>query len=738
MKGTTVAAAVSFLILSLVSCQDRTVGNGLDYVDPNIGGVSVLLQPTRPTVQVPDRMVRWSPSRPDLLDDQIYSFPLTLTSHRQESVFGFLPVADGACEEGKLLGYKQIYDNEVTRPFKYSSTLEGCRIEFAPGERSGVLTVSFDTRSSGNTFLLKTINRAGSYAFDEQDGSVTAEASFSGMKAYLYAETDVRMACRPLSDGMRDIALTPVDPADRISLRYGVSFIDADHARNNLEKEIQDFNLDRVASEAESVWASKMDLIKVSGGTEAQKRLFYTSLYRCFERPVDINEHGAWYSSFDNQVHESDKPFFTDNWMWDTHISLEPLHTILDPETEEQKIESYLEMYRQCGSMPSFAVIFGDWPAMTGNYAAVWMADAWAKGLRFDLDTALEGLEKNSLDATLIPWRNGPRTAIDDFYNENGWYPALHPGEKETIPEVDTNWERRQAVSITTAFSYADWAVSRLAAAKGDTAAVSLFRKRAQFYKNVYSPEHGMFWPKDKDGNWIEGLDPRYMDRMYYTENNAYTFMWDVKHDLYALFDLMGGIDEAEKKLDEMFHIQIGMSKFDFYKILPDATGMVGQFAMGNEPSFHIPYLYDYMGAPWKTQKRVHQLIDLLFADTSMGIPGDEDGGGMSSFVVFTMMGFFPVTPGIPVYAIGSPFFETATISLPDGKQFTVKALNYSPKNKYIQSAKLCGKPLDRAWFTHEELTAGGVLELVMGPEPDKEWGSDRSNLPPSSIDYKQ
>ena len=240
-----------------------------------------------------------------------------------------------------------------------------------------------------------------------------------------------------------------------------------------------------------------------------------------------------------------------------------------------------------------------------------------------------------------------------------------------------------------------------------------------------------MFWPKDKDGNWIEGVDPRYMDRAYYTENNAYTFQWDVKHDLYGLFDLMGGPQEAEKKLDDLFRIPLGMAKFQFFTYLPDATGMVGQFAMGNEPSFHIPYIYDYLGSPWKTQKRIHQLIDLLFADTVSGIPGDEDGGGMSSFVVFSMLGFFPVTPGIPVYAIGSPFFEEAAISLPDGKTFTVKARGYSEENKYIRSAKLNGKPIDRAWFTHEELMAGGTLELSMSPVPCKEWGSKL--LPPGS-----
>ena len=295
-------------------------------------------------------------------------------------------------------------------------------------------------------------------------------------------------------------------------------------------------------------------------------------------------------------------------------------------------------------------------------------------------------------------------------------------------------WERRQAVSLSTVFSYADWATAQLARELGKADDEKLFLDRAAFYKNVYRPDKKMLWPKDKDGNWIEGVDPRYMDRAYYTENNAYTFQWDVKHDFDGLFALMGGREQAEKNLDDLFRIQLDKPKFEFFKILPDATGMVGQFAMGNEPSFHIPYIYNYLGSPWKTQKRIHHLIDNLFADTVSGIPGDEDGGGMSSFVVFSMMGFFPVTPGIPVYAIGSPFFDEITITLPDGKSFTVKAKNYSKENKYIQSARLNGKALDRSWFTHEELMAGGVLELAMGPLPNKDWGRD--NLPPSSIGW--
>lgn len=709
--------------------------SGLKYVDPEIGGVSVLLQPTRPTVQVPNQMIRWTPGRADLLDECISSYPLTMTSHRQQSVFGFLPLPADT-DPSAWWSAKQICEDETNTPYSYEADLDGCSISFSPSKKSGVVQVSFD-KPEGGLIRLSVLNRHGSYEPIHRSAAVrdllfevTGQEQFHGVTAYTFIQFDSPVEFKEEKGQAVVLATT----AKTVRMRYGISYISKDQAKANLDREIPGFDLEKVKADAKKAWEHSIGLIEAEGGSERDLRLFYTSLYRCFERMVDVSEYGSYYSAFDHQVHQSELPFYNDNWLWDTHISLEPLQTILNPAQEEDKLRSYVEMYKQCGDIPSFAVIWGDWPAMTGNYAAVWMADSRAKGLNFDIETAYKGLKENSLENTLLPWKNGPRCVLDDFYNENGWYPALHPGEVETVPEVNLPWERRQSVSLSTAFSYADWATAQIARELGKTEDEALFLKRAAFYKNVYRPDKGMFWPRDIEGNWIEGVDPRYMDRAYYTENNAYTFQWDVKHDLEGLIELMGGPEEAGKKLDELFRIQISMSKFKFYDILPDATGMVGQFAMGNEPSFHIPYIYNYIGTPWKTQSHIHFLIDHLFNDTVMGIPGDEDGGGMSSFVVFSMMGFFPVTPGIPVYAIGSPFFDKTSINLPNGKKFTVKAKGASEGKKYIQSARLNGKPLDRSWFTHEELTAGGTLELTMGDKPCKTWATD--NLPPSSINY--
>lgn len=709
------AAAALLPVFSL--CRPGTP-DPLACVDPNIGGVSVLLQPTRPLTHLPGQVIRWTPSRADLLDETIGDYPLTLTSHRLHSVFGFLPLP-AAAADGQWWTDKQLCEVEKTTPYRYDATLQGCSISFTPGRKSAMITVSW-TGGEGGLLRFRPINSAGSFALID-DHTLAGEEAFAGLKAYCRVEFDhpVRVA-----DARPDGSLLLSADAPELRVRYGVSYIDADQAEDNLHREIAGWEFDSLSRNARDIWSETLGRIELDGGTAAHRRMFYTALYRCSERMVDISENGRYFSAFDKSIHSSDTPFWTDNWLWDTHIALEPLQMILNPAQEEQKIGSYIEMYRQSGAVPSFATIFGDWPAMTGNYAAVWFADALSKGLQFDVEAAYEGVRHNALEETMLPWRNGPRCSLDDFYDAHGWFPALWPGEKETEPRVDTGWERRQAVSLSTAFAYSDWACARLAASLGRIEDERMFMERSQWYRNVYRADKGMFWPRDKEGRWIEGVDPRYMDRAYFTENNAYTFQWDVKHDLEGLFSLMGGHDAAEHLLDTLFRIPIDMPKFEFYSILPDATGMVGQFAMGNEPSFHIPYLYDYTGSPWKTQRLVHRLVDQLFSDGLTGVPGDEDGGAMSAFLVFTMMGFFPVTPGLPEYALGSPFFPLVKLHLPDGKTFTIRAKNFAEDRPYVTSAVLDGKALERPFLTHSELMAGGTLELTMSEVPDTSWGA--------------
>jgi predicted alpha-1,2-mannosidase len=707
----------------------------VEYVDPTIGGQGFLLEPTRPTVHLPNSMVRVYPVRKDQLDDQIHSFPLTIISHRLGELFSIMPF-DGTLA-ASAWNKPAAYDQETTTPYYYSTRFDDSLIqtEFTPTERAGYFRFTFP---SGKPVILFA-NRLPGELNASDDKTISGIEHFNNMQAFFYGEFSAPVEVKSSKDGdkMR-LAVSAAAGQKVLEFRYGVSFISVEQARKNLQKEIPAWNFDKVKSNAKECWNETLGQIKIEGGTEAQRRVFYTSLYRCSERMVNITEDGQYYSAFDHKVHQDTRSFYVDNWIWDMYRALQPLQVLLHPEMQADEIQSYVRMFEQSGWMPSFAVLWGDHACMTGNHAAAWIADAWAKGVRnFDVKKAYEGVRKNSLEATILPWRNGPKTSLDDFYNEHGYMPALHPGEKETVPEVHS-WEKRQAVAVTLENSYDDWCVAQLAKASGNDADYPLFIKRAGFYKNVFRQDKNSVWPKDSDGKWIEPFDPKFSGGMggrdYTTENNAYTYDWDVQHDLQGLFELMGGRVKAEAKLDQLFREGLDRSKYEFWAKFPDASGLVGQFSMGNEPSFHIPYLYNYLGAPWKTQKRIRMLLETWFPDTLLGIPGDEDGGGMTAFVVFSMMGFYPVTPGVPVYDIGSPVFDRVTIRLHNGKTLRIVARNNSKNNKYVQSIRLNGKPLHQIWFKHADIVNGGELELQMGNTPNKMLGTNPTGFPPSSM----
>ncbi len=457
---------------------------------------------------------------------------------------------------------------------------------------------------------------------------------------------------------------------------------------------------------------------------------------------INISEDGKYYNGFDGKVHDDGGvPFWTDDWIWDNYLALHPLQIILNPKAEEEKLASYIRMYENSEEkwMPTFPCVFGDAHCMNGNHAAVMFADALSKGIQFDVEKAFEGMKNTVLNETMIPWRRAPKTELDDFYHEHGWFPGLHPGEKEPVAIV-SDFEQRNSVAVTQAASYDDWSIAQLAKSLGKEDDYTFFLNRAYNYRNLFNKETGFFHPKDKNGAFIEPFDYIFSGgigaRAYYDENNAWTYIWDVRHNISDLINLFGGNQPFIQKLDQLFVEDLKLPKWQYYAVHPDATGNVGQFVMGNEPSFHIPYLYNYAGQPWKTQKRIRMLLESWFRNDLMGIPGDEDGGGMTAFVVFSQLGFYPVTPGIPVYTIGSPVFTKSTINLDNGNKFTVEAKNTSWSNKYIQSATFNGEPRNHSWFTHDELIKGGTLVLEMGDRPNKEWGVD--SPPPSAKDMQQ
>jgi predicted alpha-1,2-mannosidase len=699
----------------------------VEYVDPTIGNVGILLVPTRPAVYLPNSMVRVYPMRADALDDRIESFPLTINSHRMDELFSIMP-GDGR---------PAAYDQEKTTPYYYSTRFDESliRTEFTPTARCGYFRFTFpDGRASvvlGNRMPGALETKGGTI--------VSGEERFNNMKAYVYGEFSEPAAFRVEYLGDKSRVTITASDAKTLEFRYGISFISVEQARKNLREEIPAWGFDAIETAAKARWNQTLGGIAVEGGTESQRKVFYTALYRCYERMINITEDGRYYSGYDHQVHEDARTFYVDNWLWDTYRAHEPLQTLLNPDMEADKIQSYVRMYQQSGIMPTFAELTGPYACMNGNHAAPWFADAWFKGVRnFDLETAFEGVRKRSLEGTHIPWRLGPKGPLDEFYDAHGYMPALRPGEKETDPLV-TPFEKRQPVPVTLENSFDDWSIAQLARALNMPQDEKLFLSRAANYKNLFRADKALMWPKDGEGKWIEPLDPKFGGGMggrdYYDENNGYTYTWDVAQDFNGLIEMMGGTAKAEANLDQLFREPLGRSKYEFQAKFPDSTSMVGQFSMGNEPSLAIPYIYDRLGAPWKTQKRLRMLLESFFTDTLQGMPGDEDGGGMSAFVVFSMMGFYPVTPGIPTYDIGSPVFEKTTIHLKNGKDFVIFAHHTSRENKYVESIRLNEKPLNQVWFRHADIANGGTLDLIMGDTPNTSLGASVDSFPPSSID---
>lgn len=704
----------------------------VDYVDPYIGNISHLLVPTFPTVQLPNSMLRVYPERADYTSEYVNGLPVIVTNHRERSAFKLSVTSDGTLRPVIPV----TYDNEHLTPYGFSVDLQDGAIhaDYAVSHQSAVYRLTF--REGEPTVLLS----SGDGALALNDRLVSGWQTVSGQtRVYVameFEQTPVRSGAlsrgritERRSDEGKNVCIGLQFKEKEIRIRYGVSFISTEQALRNLRRETDTYDVEKTAAEGRRIWNETLGRIAVEGGTEKQKTVFYTSYYRTFERPVCMSEEGRYWSAFDNRVHEDEgTPFYNDDWIWDTYRAAHPLRAVMDRPTEEAVLASFLRMADQNGTgwAPTFPEVDGDSRRMNSNHTIATFADALAKGLDLDVRKACKASYGALQHKTLAPWCGNAAGELDRFFWENGYMPALAEGEEETDPNVHS-FEKRQPVAVTLGTAYDSWCMARLAEAAGDPVLTSLADKAASFYKNLYNPATGFFHPRDARGRFIEPLDYSFSGGMgareYYGENNGWVYRWDVQHDIPGLIALMGGPEAFVSKLDETFATPLGRGKYEFYAMLPDHTGNVGQFSMANEPSLHVPYLYNYAGAAWKTQKRIRQMLDTWFRDDLMGVPGDEDGGGMTSFVVWSSIGLYPVTPGKAEYAIGSPLFEKAVLHLSNGNTFTVEAPGASRDNKYIRSATLNGRPLEKPFLDHAALMAGGKLVLVMGNEPNKNWG---------------
>ena len=700
-------------------CLSAGAKEPVDCVNTEIGTISHLLVPCFRTVQLPNSMLRFLPPHRDFTVDRVGPLRLQNPAHRSGGVFRCHPYS--GAERVPPKDWTGTWDQEHATPYAYDVVIdsEDVRFSLVPTERAALVTFEFRRADPRHAVVFEGCEAEvdmESFAFSLQD---TFRGRAGSAPVYLVGEFEPQPVSSTNAAGR---LVFEFDPSVRtIRLRYGVSYISAGQAAANLKAEISGWDPAPIAAAGRRAWNAKLGKIEVEGGTEDQRTVFYSSLWRTYERMVNITENGR-YRGWDGQVHDAEGvDQYTDDWIWDSYRAHHPLMVLLEPKAEAAKLTSYIRMARQNKEkwMPSFPELDGDHHCMVNRHVAISFYDAWVKGIRgFDLAAAFEAMDRTERTESLVPWYRGPLTELDRFHLEKGYFPALRPGEKETCPAVDTNWELRQVVSVTQGSSYDAWALAGIARILGDAANADYYAKRAKNYEKLWHPESRFFRPRDAEGAFIEPFDPVRCGgrgaRNYFTENNAWTYIWDVQHDLPRLRELLGGPDGMARRLDEMLNAGVG-DRVRYVADMPDgSTGMMGNFTMANEPSFHIPYLYNYAGQPRKTQKFVRKTLDAWFRNDRMGMCGDEDGGGMTAYAVFSMMGFYPVTPGLAEYQIGSPVFTKVTMHLDGGVDFVLSAPAATADAKYWEKATLGGKPLVGTVLPHAAILSGQTLKLEM------------------------
>ena len=753
MRTTFAIFIVSFIALAS-SCVYSPPKEPVDYVNPNIGTIGHLLVATASMVQLPHGMVQigqnpYPPLADRYLADRISGFSVRALPKYTTKPFSWIMATTGAPRINPN-DYASGFDHDFEKVTPYYSwiLLEDYDIEAAMTVTQHSSFYKFKYPKSSESNILMNNNQCVRVVGNNCIESV--EAVDSTQTAYYYAIfskpfksyitwKDSLISQDVKQEGLDIGALVTFNTSqdEEIMVKIGVSFIDMEQAKRNLEMEIPAWDFDKVKNDGREIWNNALGKIKIEGGTDKQKTIFYSALYRVMlgSQTLDRSEYGRYYSRLDKQVHDTEgHAFYQVGSNWGSHHSLFPLVLLLEPEIQNDIMRSYIRMQDE----GDWLVNSGGYRNMIGRHEVATITDTYMKGFRdFDIEKAYEAMKRNSKEATMLSRHIGKDwrlNELDKVYLEKGFYPAKPSDQPEWVKEVGFG---RQSVALTLENCYDDWCMSILAKELGKEDDYKYYLNRAYNYRNVFDTKSGFMRPKTADGKWIEPFDPIWSGgqggRDFYTENNGWNYTWYVLHDPQGLINLMGGQEPFVAKLQQMFETNVPLyKKYDFLKQYPDMTGWIGMYSHGNEITWHIPYLYNYAGKPWMTQRRIRQILDLWYGDGPLGFCGDEDYGEMSSWYILSAMGFYTVAPGRPVYDIGSPLFEKSTIDIGDGKKVKIECRNISAQNKYIQSASMNGKELNRAWFTHEELMQGGTLLLNMGPRPNKGWATDIENLPVS------
>lgn len=729
------------------ACEDgHEYDSPADYVNPFIGTAGH--GHTYPGAMVPFGMVQLSPdTRKDswdgcsgyhYSDDRIYGFSHTHLSGTGVGDYGDIRLMPWSGNKDTLLDmYRRgslpyarfSHDKEEAGAGYYEVEFEDMdvEVELTVGRRSGFHSYEYEGGQE-RFVLLDLFEGATTDKILGLELNIVNDHTLSGLKrskgwskdqyVYFYAvfscnfEDVTVMENGRILDGnaftsMEDLKaiLAFAGDTEKLMVKVGISAVDIDGARKNLESEIAAWDFDGMQEQAFGAWDAELGKIKVQGGTEAQRITFYTALYHSYLAPYLYSDVDGRYRGHDMGVHQAnDHEVYTVFSLWDTFRALHPLFTITQQERSVDLVKSMLDMYDKGGLLPVWELAANETWCMIGYHSIPVIADAYMKGIRgFDVEKAYKAMKKSSMQD-----REGLK-----YYRQYGYIPADLDGS---------------SVSKTLEYAYDDWCIAIMAKELGHEEDYRDYMQRAQYYKNLFDPQTG-FMRGRMNGMWVQPFDPVEVNFML-TEANTWQYTFFAPQDVGGMMQLLGGQQEFCNKLDEMFNASTEMSG----RHQSDITGLIGQYAHGNEPSHHMAYLYNFCGEPWKTQELVRRIMDEQYSALPDGLCGNEDCGQMSAWYVLSAMGFYPVTPGTDYYVAGSPIFDKVTIELENGNTCVIEARNNSIDNKYIQNASLNGKALSRSYLYHQEIIDGGHFVFDMGPKPAEEWGTGPGNIPVTEI----
>jgi len=745
----------------------------VDYVNPLIGTGNSPLPDylggnasgnTFPGATMPFGMIQWSPDTENAFgkeergsylyaDTAIRGFSLTHLSGPGCPVFGDIPfmpfvgnIKTSPSTDPQAYVARFSHAKEQASPGFYEVTLEsGVNVKLTTSTRTGLGVFTFPASSPSTMLINAGRNATGVNDTELQitnakqiSGYVTsggfcgarnkyklyfiAEFSHAFAESGMWKDANISREARSIKGAGTGAFLTFDTTQDRsVEVRVGISYLSVKNALLNLATENRGLDFEALRRRATTRWNEALSSITLTGGTDAEKQVFYTALYHTLLHPNTFSDANGEYAGFDDRVHRSPgHTHYTNFSGWDIYRSESPLIAWLFPKAASDMAQSLVLDAQQGGGLPIWPVANDESGAMYGDPSVPIIASSYAFGAReFDTRAALKAMIKGATDpatkSKTYPQRNG----LED-YLKYGYVPMEQKG-------------LRGSPSVALEYEIADFALAQFAKAHGDMNTYREMMRRAQFWTRIFDPQTRYIRGRWADGSWLPGFDFKAMlydknlpwrpeSHKSYVEGNAVQYTWMVPHNIRALFDRIGGNEEVTRRLDSFFtELNAGPNRPYFF--------------IGNEPVFPVPWLYNYAGEPWKTQAITRRALVELFTPTPGGIPGNDDLGATSSWVVFAAIGLYPIIPGVGGFAISSPLFPVIDVRLKGGKQFRIVASGANAKTFYVQELRLNSRPYNSTWLPYEKIAPGAVLEFNLGSKPNTQWASDASAAPPSYND---